>query len=227
MQFESLAQHFDIEIKHGLMDVLNSADSLDAVALDAYMTQHQNGLRLLAAQPEKVLECHLDKAEQLGMLVDRLVENYEHVVVDMPRRIDPYMVPVVEKVTNMVVVVQQTVSHLRDASRMMEIFDAYGVRKDQILVVLNRYDKNAPITVDDVKRAVQDVELRIIPSDFRTVSESIDLGLSMYEHSRGSAVTKALLGLEKDLRGADEEQSAGFLDKAFSKVLRKDAWFRS
>lgn len=226
MQFESLAQQFDVEMKHGLMDVLESAESLDAVALDAFLTHHESGLRLLAAQAENAMECGIDKAEQLGTLVDTLTDNYEHVIVDIPRRVDSYMASVLEKANRVVLVVQQTVSHLRDATRMMQIFHAYGISPEQILVVLNRYDKNASITADDVKRAVKDTDILAIPSDFRTVSESINLGIPIYDHSRGSAVTKALMELEVELSGGREEAEGGFFNKAFSK-LRKDAWFRT
>ncbi len=38
------------------MEVLEGADELDAVALDAYLTQHSSGLRLLAAKPDNSFE---------------------------------------------------------------------------------------------------------------------------------------------------------------------------
>jgi pilus assembly protein CpaE len=207
--------------------VLDHVDSLDAVALDAYMTQHESGLRMLAAKPENVIECHLDKAKQLGQLVDKMTRQYDHVIVDMPRRIDPYMVPVLERATRLVLVVQQTLSHLRDASRMQQIFTNHGISTDQILVVVNRFDKNAAIDLEDVKRSLQGCELTVVPSDFRTVAESINLGIPIYQHAKGSAVTKALVALETKLGGGTTKTSSGFFDKAFSNLLRKEAWFRT
>lgn len=227
MQFESLAQYFDTDLKHGLMEVLETVESLDAVALDAYMTQHHSGLRMLAAQPEDIIQCHADQAGQLATLLEKMTAHYSHVIVDMPRRVDPYHVPVLEKASKIALVVQQTLGHLRDAARMLQIYRNYGVRPEQVLVVVNRYDKNATITLDDVRRALPDTDIASMPSDFKTVAESINLGSPMHEHARGSTVTKALLALETQLGGASTEASSGFLSKAFSNILRKEKWSRA
>lgn len=227
MQFESLAQYFDTELKHGLMEVLETVESLDTVALDAYMTQHHSGLRMLAAQPEDVIQCHADQAEQLSMLLGKMTGLYDQVIVDIPRRVDPYHIPVLERASRIVLVVQQTLGHLRDAARMLEIYGNYGVGTDQILVVANRYDKNATITLEDIQRALPDTEIATVPSDFQTVAESINLGIPIHEHARGSSVTKSLLALETLLGGKSAKPSTGFLSKAFSNILRKETWSRA
>jgi pilus assembly protein CpaE len=227
LQFDGLSQYFDTELRHGLMEVLDSVDSLDDVALDAYMTQHESGLRMLAAVPEDKIQCHSDRADHLGVLLDKMLAHYDHVVVDMPRRIDPYMVPVLERATRIVLVVQQTLGHLRDATRMLQIFGAYGISSRQVLVVVNRYDKNAPISSDDIKRALKGTEVSLVPSDFKTVAESINLGVPMHEHARGSGVTKALTALETQVGGSSAKIPTGFFGKAFSHILRKDKWSRA
>jgi len=227
MQFDSLAQYFDTDLKHGLVDVLDAVDSLDAVSLDAYMTQHHSGLRMLAALPEDVIQCHADQADRLGMLLDTMEAHYEHVIVDMPRRVDPYHLPVLERADRVVLVVQQTLGHIRDAARMLQIFTNYGVAREQIMIVVNRYDKDSAITTDEIGRALPDAEIATIPSDFQTVAESINLGVPMHEHARSSNVTKALLELETKLGGKSAEPSKGFFQKAFSNILRKGQWSRA
>jgi pilus assembly protein CpaE len=227
MQFESLAPYFDVTLKHGLMEVLESADDLDAVALDAYMTQHGSGLRLLAASPENSLESLNDRSAELGTLLDKMTAQYECVVVDMPRRVDRYTRPVLERATRVVLVVQQTLSHLRDAKRMLQIFSHHGLRHEQILVVVNRCEKNSPISMDDVQRALHGIEVVGIPSDFKTVAESINLGVPMYEHARGSTITKALMSLATSLGGRPVQAAGGLLGKAFSNLLRRETWSRT
>lgn len=224
LQFGGLSHYFDTDLRHGLMEVLDSVDSLDDVALDAYMTQHNSGLRLLAAVPENAIQCHSDRAEQLATLVDKMIERYDHVVVDMPRRIDPYVMPVLQRATRIVLVLQQTLGHLNDATRMLEIFETCGISPDQILVVVNRYDKSAPISTDDIQRVLKGIEISLVPSDFTTVAESINLGVPMHEHARSSRVTKALLALETEVGGSSTEATTGILGRAFSNILRKDKW---
>lgn len=224
LQFGGLSQHFDAKLRHGLMDVLDSVDSLDRVALDAYMTQHDSGLRLLAAEPRNTVECHADRAGQLGVLTDKMLDCYEHVIVDMPRRIDPYVIPVLERATRIVLVLQQTLGHLHDATRMVELFGNYGIEPGQVLVVVNRYDKTAAITLEDIGRTLKGTDVSVLPSDFKTVAESINLGVPIHEHARGTVVAKALRALAQKIDGADSEPARGFLGRAFSNILRKDQW---
>lgn len=228
LQFDSLAPYFDLTLKHGLMEVLEVAHELDAVALDAYMTQHGSGLRLLAPRPEHALAASTDRSPELATLLDKMLAQYECVLVDMPRRVDRYTRAVLERATRIVLVVQQTLSHLRDAKRMMQIFSDYGVSREQVLVVVNRFEKSSLIGMDDVQRALHGVQVLSIPSDFKTVAESINLGVPMYEHARSSVITKALTGLAANLGGVDEEKAGGGLfGKTISNLLRKDTWSRA
>lgn len=227
MQFESLAPYFDVTLKHGLMEVLDSADELDAIALDAYMTQHKSGLRLLAPSPENSLESLNDRSTELATLLDKMTAHYDSVVVDMPRRVDRYTRPVLERATRVVLVVQQTLSHLRDAKRMLQIFAHHGLRQEQILAVVNRFEKGSSISMDDVQRALSGIEVASIPSDFKTVAASINLGVPMHEHARGSAVTKALTNLAANLSGHSAKAAGGLLSKAFANLLRRETWSRT
>ena len=220
MQFESLMQHFDLVLKHGLVEVLENADGLDAVALDAYMTQHASGLRLLAARPENSFESSQDRSAALATLLDKLAEHYEQIVVDMPRRVDPYVATVLKRADRLVLVVQQTVGHVRDAVRMLQILAHHGLKDEQVLVVVNRYEKDSPIGMEDVQRAMRDIEVINIPSDFKTVAESINLGVPIYEHARGSLVTKSLTNLGTKLGGRAVATGGSRLGKAFSSLLR-------
>jgi pilus assembly protein CpaE len=228
MQFESLAPFFDVTLKHGLLDVLEAAHELDAVALDAFMTQHESGLRLLAPRPESSFASLNDRSAELATLLDKMTAQYERVLVDVPRRVDRYTEALLERAERVVLVVQQTVSHLRDAKRMMQIFRQHGVGPEQVLVVVNRFEKNSLIAMDDVQRALPGSEVVSIPSDFNTVAESINLGVPMYDHARGSAVTKALTALAKTLGPpAEQLEAGGLLGKALSNLLRKDTWSRA
>jgi pilus assembly protein CpaE len=222
MQFESLTPYFDATLKHGLVDVLDAAHDLDAVALDAYMTQHASGLRLLAPRPENSFDGLNDRSPELAIVLDKVRAQYECVLVDMPRRVDRYTRTVLERANLVVLVVQQTVSHLRDAKRMMQIFTHHGVGREQLLVIVNRHEKGSLIGLEDVQRALQGVKVESIPSDFKTVAESMNLGVPMYDHARGSGVTKALTNIAKSLGGgAEQAASGGLFSKSLMSILRK------
>jgi pilus assembly protein CpaE len=89
---------------------------------------------------------------------------------------------------------------------------------------VNRFEKGSLIGMEDVQRALHGVQVVGIPSDFKTVAESINLGVPMYEHARSSGVTKALLSLATNLGGPEEAlTSGGLLGKTLRNILRKGA----
>jgi pilus assembly protein CpaE len=224
MQFNSLAHYFDMKLRHGLLQVLESANDLDAVALDAYMTPHESGVRILGALPARHFEHHSEKPAQLGTLLRKMQAHYDDVVVDMPRRVDGYTAPVLEQATLVVLVVQQTLSHLQDATRMLQILRDFDVDESNVLVVLNRFEKSSAVGVAEIKKALQGVEVVTVPSHFKLVAESINLGVPMYKHAKGSPVTKALMALETRLGGSAAKGNRGLLSRTFGLMKKESSW---
>jgi Flp pilus assembly CpaE family ATPase len=63
-----------------------------------------------------------------------------------------------------------------------------------------------------------------VPSDFKTVAESINLGVPIHQHAKGSSVTKALKALEQKIAGVENGASKGILGRAFASLLGKEKW---
>ena len=202
MQFPTLPSYFDMKLQHGLMQALESADELDAVALDAIMASHDSGLKLLAAIPEDFRFGFDNLVQQTNKLFDLLLDNYKHVVVDMPRRIDEFNAHVISRASRILLVVQQSLPHVQDATRLQQLLrDQLGIPSSQLLVVVNRYAKNAEIQLGDIEKALPGSEVVTVPNQYKAVSESINFGVPMYEYARQSTVTRSLIELQSKLFG--------------------------
>jgi pilus assembly protein CpaE len=130
---------------------------------------------------------------------------------------------VLEQATTVVLVVQQTLSHLQDATRMLQILRDFDVQENNVLVVLNRFEKSSAVGVAEIQKALQGTEVVTVPSDFKLVAESINLGVPMHRHAKGSSVTKALMALETRLGGASAKPAGSLLSRTFVGLLRKDS----
>jgi pilus assembly protein CpaE len=124
------------------------------------------------------------------------------VVIDLPNHIDALSAAALERADTVVVVLQQTVPSLHNAVRMFDLLTrGLGVPLTHIEVVVNRYRKNAAVEIPDVRQALQGKEPTCVPNDYAAVTESIDMGVPIYDGARRSATTKALLKLEHALGG--------------------------
>ncbi|HKJ19140.1 MAG TPA: hypothetical protein VJ993_00635, partial [Woeseiaceae bacterium] len=218
----TLPSYFDLKLKHGLLRALESAHELDAIALDAIMTSHSSGLKLLAAKPENFRFSYDSLVEQANPLFDLLLDNYKHVVVDMPRNIDEFNAQIISRASRIVMVVQQSLPHIQDATRWQQLLrDQLGISSDNLLVVVNRYDKRAEIQLADIEKALPDAEIVTVPNQYKEVSESINLGIPMYEYARNSAVSRALIALQSRVFGHANMADTAAASGRISSFLQK------
>jgi pilus assembly protein CpaE len=95
-----------------------------------------------------------------------------------------------------------------------------AVSADRISIVVNRYDKDAPISADDIRSTLACPDLSIVPNDYRVVSECIATGRPLFDHARGAAITKAVMALETRLGGTAAEVRPGLLARTFSSLIK-------
>lgn len=224
LQFSSLAQYLDLKPEHGLLQALDMGEQLDGVALDAYMARHKSGLAMIGVLEDEMVLTRDIPLERFVHLLNVVQHSYDHVVVDLPRQIDDVAAAVYERADHVLLVLQQEIGNLRDAMRLRNILvRQLGVPEQKLQIVVNRYDKNFQVEVNDIKRALgYDRDLMLIPNQYRDVSESINVGVPMLDHQRGSTVTKALMQIEARLAGGPAGDSAprNKLTRVFANLIK-------
>jgi len=122
-------------------------------------------------------------------------------VVDLPRWIGGSTAAVLEHADRILVVLEQSVAHLRDAKRLMSILrQEIHVGAARITVVVNRYGKGNAVELSDIRDALPDHEIVTLSNDFRRVSESINIGTPLPELAHKAPVTRDLVKLAGQLR---------------------------
>jgi len=209
LQFGSLPLYLDVSPRTTLMDALAVADELDGVALEGYMTRHRCGLHLLPAMSEHLgLPWEIPEAS-LSRILNLATGSYHQLMVDLPRQIDPLTSSVIERADSVLVVMQQSLTHIRDAKRLLQLIsNELGVPRQATEVVVNRYNEKHPITLHDVRQALQHDEIITLPNDFNRVSESVNSGRPLMENARGAAITRTIQRLAQRLSGSEVEKDS-------------------
>ena len=221
LQFGAIPLYFDLFPKRGVLQALENLEGLDEVALDGYVVKHANGLKVLGQAAEDALPIQPVSARAVEQLLSVSMRGHHHVIVDLPRRIDVTTTAAIERAQNIVLVVQQSVATLRDATRLMRCLrHDLGVGKDRIVVVVNRYDKNGAITAEDIQNSLSCADPVLVPNDFATVSRCIDAGTPLFQEARNAAITRAVMTLETRLGGTAAIQRQGLLARTFSSFTK-------
>lgn len=223
MQFGTLGQYLDLRTQHGLLGALDMAEDLDAVALDAYMAKHSSGLALLGPLHEELVLTRDIPLDRFRHLLDLAKETYSYTFIDQPRQIDDVSAAVYERADRVVLVVQQDLANIRDASRLRKILTSQlAVPEDRVMVVVNRYDKSNPVELDDICKSlgVEKDKVMLVPNHYRDVAESVNMGIPMLDHARNSVVTTGLIELANRISGRESTGKTGLFSKAVSTMIR-------
>lgn len=193
----SLPLYFDIRIKHTLGEAISSINSLDEIALQGLMEEYSKNLLILSSRHDVIAEGVRFSGSIASRLIKLAEKKYEYIVVDLPASMDSRTSQVLHNSDQIFLVTQQSIPHVNETSLIYkEMLKRYGVKKDNVSVVVNRYRTNDEIRIEDVKEVLGD-NIVTIPSDYKVVNNSLNVGSPLYEHSKKAKVTQAVIEMSK------------------------------
>jgi pilus assembly protein CpaE len=220
LQFGAAPLYLDLYPKRGIAQALENLAGLDEVALEGYFIKHASGLSVLSHAADEPLATAGISSAAVNQLLDVTLRNHEHVVVDLPRSVDAVSTIVMQRAHQIVLVLQQSVTAVRDATRLVQWMRAdVGVGKDQLCVVINRYEKDAAVAADDIQKTLACNAPTLVPNDFRLVSECINSGTALLDYAANAAITRAVMTLETRLGGISAQARPSMLARTFSNLL--------
>jgi pilus assembly protein CpaE len=212
LNFAPLSHYLDLQSDRGLLQALDAVEVLDEVALTGFGAKHRSGLRLLCANSGSTVLSKDVSPERLSRLIEVLASHHPHVVVDVPHTLDALTATVFSMSTHVVMVLQQSLLHVRNAARLMQILkNELGVPPERIHVVVNRYQRDALVELADIKRSLSVENLLTIPGHYRSALESADSGVTLFDADRNSVVVRALRDLATSLTGEGGIERSGLL----------------
>lgn len=222
MQFGAMPVYLNLEPNNGLLKALREVEKLDGLAVEGLVLKHPGGLHILATSPDELIMPQDVSDSRVAALFELLGNAYDEIIVDMPRQIDPTTSLVIQHADRIVVMMESSLAHVRDAKRLLQIMhQVLGVPDERIKLVINRYDKKGDLQESDIRNTLGQHDVMTLPSDFRRVNASVNLGSPLYEMARGAPLSKCLLDLSRALR----EQDSGLMPQKQSR--RFFNWVRS
>jgi len=213
LQFGSIGLNFNINApKYTIIDALNEVDHLDRVSLAGYMEKYNDSLSLLLPSTQDIVIPGEVTTQSLDNLLGLLRDNYNHLIIDLPRLIDPLSIMVMEKADNIVIVLQQNLAQFRDGRRLIHILNKdLEIDLDRIVIIINRYDKNNSLKKEDMVKIVNHDKVYTVANDYDLVATTSNLGIPLYEHSQNSKLAKNLKEIAYALGNIKEKKKKKFL----------------
>jgi pilus assembly protein CpaE len=174
LQFGDVGLTLGLTPQRTIHDLIKSGGSLDAEKVDAYLTPHPSGVRVLMApvRPDQAGAVTVDYLRDVYAL---LRATHDFVVIDTPPGFTPEVIASIDSSTNIVMVGMLDSLSLKNSKLGLETLSLMGYEADRIRVVLNRADTNVGVTTEDVTAVLGRRPDVLVPSH-RDIVRSVNEG---------------------------------------------------
>jgi pilus assembly protein CpaE len=199
-----------------IADMARDISRLDASFLAAGAVRITPNYSILAApdEPSQAVEV---KAEHVDAILRLAVTQYDFVLLDMARNVDPLAIAALDRAARIFLVLQASLQQLRNGGKLLALFRALDYPAEKMALIVNRHEKGAAIGLDTVRRILGDYPTHTVANAYREVSTSINEGTPLPHAARGNGVARGLAQLAEAINPAPEA-SRGVLARLFGRA---------
>ena len=218
LHFGNLALSLDLEPGRGLREALENPERTDSMLLASAMVTEGEKLPILATEEPLEEQLAFDGGA-VAPLLAALSQDYDCLVVDLPRSLDAMARQVISLADSTIVVTDLSLSALRDTVRIGDLAKALEARSKPLLVA-NQVgaDHRGEIGRPEFERGVGGPLDLAVPFDVKAVVAAAHAGKAVAAAAAGSKAAAEMRKLAARLAGReDDDKPRGGLLSRFKK----------
>lgn len=199
LQFGAVAGFLDLQPNEALYSMARDRIEPDSIFLKQSIVTTPSGLSVLAA-PDGFMPLNALQPDQVRVLISRLRQMFDYVVVDLPPAMVDWLTPVLEAADHLLIVSGTSVPFVQQSRRLIDFF------KDQnpslrIEVVIGQEKK--PLIRSrrqtEAAKALQTEFKHWLPHDPKSAENAMDRGQPLSVTASSSPLTKEIAKIAADL----------------------------
>jgi pilus assembly protein CpaE len=181
-------------------EITKNIDRLDNTFLANILTRHKSGIHVLPSPA--YLNGHVRPTpEIMSRLLELMKSMFDYVLIDAGQSTNDTSLRVIEMSNSVLLITILSLPCLANTNRLIKSFLDLGYSdNDRIKVVLNRYLKNADISLKDAEAGIKRKLFWIIPNDYKTTMTAINRGKPIAHIASRAAITKNFEDLATNLK---------------------------
>lgn len=201
----------DRRANNSVASIAGEIQRLDGTLLESSMVKVLPNYGVLAAAQD-THEGFAVKPEHVSQLIEVASQNYDLVILDVPRSVDPITVKALDRANEICLVMQMTLPFIRDAKKLLSDFRALGYGPDKIHLIVNRYEDEPDITLKDIQSTLGIQVYRTVPNSYRNVAASVNQGVPIAKLAPRDPVSHTLMEMAAvQLQQPVDAKSKGWL----------------
>lgn len=193
-------------------DIAREIRRLDSDLLASSLIKVLPNFGILAApdSPDKAVGI---RPESIERILNVARSAYDYVIIDVGRLLDPVSLRALDNSDRINLVLQLTLPFVRDAKRLIGVFDTLGYPHDKVSIIVNRYQKGGEISLNDVEATLGTKVIKTVPNSFSAVATSINQGTSILKLFPHDKVSKSLQEMADEM--AEHVRKGTWLQRVF------------
>ncbi len=186
--------------RFNFVDMVQNFHRMDSGLLASYIEQHESGVHLLSA-PFHPDRADVVSGDEIRRILHFLRQHYDYVVVDTSKSFSPATLAAIDQSDLVFLVANLDLPSLRNIQRGLPMLRRVLARgEEQIRLVINRYQSEGDISLDDVSRTLGLKVFWTLSNDYEAVVDSINTGKPIVLNGT-SAYTKDIKALGAQIAG--------------------------
>ncbi len=208
LRFGTVALALDLEPTHGLREVLENPDRIDSLFVSSAMARESDELSILSAEEPAGDQLHVEPAALDTLLAD-LRQNFDYLVIDLPRGSAVPEDFVVARSNKVVLVSDLTLPAMRDTVRLVA-WTKSVTAEAELVIAVNKAGAlpKGEVPKAEFERAAQAPVAHVLPYDAKSAGAAASAGRPLALAAKGSALTKAMSKASLDIAAAEKAKPA-------------------
>jgi pilus assembly protein CpaE len=177
-----------------LADVARAIGRLDASFLAASTVKVAPNFSIMAAPGDHAQAVEITPA-QVDAVLGLAVLHYDFILLDIGRPIDTLSIKALDRAHVIYPVLQAGLPFIRNAKKMLAIFESLDYDADKVELIVNRFDRKGAIGIAEIERALGKFAIHTVPNSYKQVTAAIDHGEPLMTSARANPVLRNLAGL--------------------------------
>ena len=213
LHFGTLALGLDLEPGRGLREALEHPERIDSLLISSAMSSASERLKVLAGEESLEESMHFH-AEGFGPLFEQLANDFDQLVIDLPRSLDDGSRHVISNVDSFLLITDLSLAGLRDALRIMDLVKRIGSKASPILVASQvGAPHRGEISQREFERGLGQSLDHVITYDPKAAVAMARHGKAMPAVARASKAAEEILALAQRLSGREASKKRSILGR--------------
>lgn len=196
---EDVALFLNIEQKYDLDYIVSNVAHYDEKNILSLVGKYSDiDLYVLEAKEEIMPELKYTP-EKVGKIINVLKNIFDYLIIDTSSLINEFNVSVLNNSGLILLISNTNLNSLKNSLKCYELFDKIGYNDDKIKLILNRYLENSETSLQDIENDINKKVFSIIPNNYLTLIDAMNIGKCVGETNPQSNVAKAYKRLAQEI----------------------------